>query len=346
MKNNKKGIYISGESGVIPLALQKLLQSNKDYYVVNDQKNDPFSIKHLKEHRSFEVREKELDFTDRNLLFSNELEEMWKNTDIIIHSGAYVGTDYCAVEPHKTIEVNVTGTSNLLEIAKKYNIKFVYFSTTAIFDPNNYASSLQITENTKIRPKTLYGITKYAGEQIIDRLYDKEQIMIIRPVFGFSDYPDDLHSALTKFLYVYHNNFINKNDSINLNILLDPLIGKNYTRVENIAQCVVDLIKNNAWGEKINVGDSYVDRKNWYQMLEIINRISKLNDIFINNLNSITFRKKEDYLHWHNIDNSKLLKLIEKNHISEIDNYISFEQGIEKVLKSLELNGDHKPYWI
>ena len=52
------------------------------------------SIKKYKKHRSFSVREPEIDFLDRDLLF-NKLDFIWKKTDIIIHSGAFVGTDFC-----------------------------------------------------------------------------------------------------------------------------------------------------------------------------------------------------------------------------------------------------------
>lgn len=329
----KKGIFISGESGVIPLALQKILSSHEDYYVVNDQKIDPFGIKGLKKHQSFSIREKELDFTDRDLLFSDDLKEMWENTSIIIHSGAFVGTDYCAHRPQDAIKVNVEGTFNLVEIAKKYDIKFIYFSTTAIFDPSDYNSFKPITEQTKIKPQTLYGITKYAGEQIVDRLFDEYRSMVIRPVFGFSNYPDDLHSALTKYIYVMTQN-IHFDGDLTLDILLDPKIGKNYTRVENIAQAVIQLIENDAWGYKINVGDAWEVRKDWFEMKKII---------FGNTAKEkgINFIPSADYLHYHNIDNSLMLNII-----GEIKNYITFEQGVQDVYKSVIENLGVKPYWI
>jgi dTDP-glucose 4,6-dehydratase len=332
---NKKGIFISGESGVIPLAIQKLIESHRDYYIVNDQKNDVFNLKQFKQHQSFLIREKELDFTDKDLLNSEQLKLMWENTSIIIHSGAFVGTDYCLSKPQDSIKVNVEGTYNLVEIAKKYDIKFVYFSTTAIFDPNDYSFNKQITENTKVNPKTLYGITKFAGEQIVDRLFENKKSMIIRPVFGFSNYPDDLHSALTKFIYVtYQNEFLGNN--LQLDILLDPLIGKNYTRVENIAQSVIQLIENEAWGEKINVGDHWSERKDWFTMSKIIFPEIKTS---INRY--VHFFSDKDYLHFHNIENAKMNELAGK-----IRNYISFEQGVKEVVNSVKVNQSIKPYWI
>ena len=130
----KQNIFITGESGTIPLALQRLVSKNRKFDICNSQLEDPYRLDIFKEHQSFSVRKPEIDFLDRDLIFST-LSEFWEEIDIIIHSGAYVGTDYCLEKPQNAIQANVEGTNNIVELCNEYNIKLVYFSTTAIYDP-------------------------------------------------------------------------------------------------------------------------------------------------------------------------------------------------------------------
>ena len=62
-------IFVTGESGVIPMALQKIcLNNNID--IINSQFNDKYKLKQYKHHQSFKIRELELDFCNRNLFFN------------------------------------------------------------------------------------------------------------------------------------------------------------------------------------------------------------------------------------------------------------------------------------
>jgi len=352
-----KKIFITGESGTIPLAIQRQLLGNGKYEVVNSQLDDKYNLKPRKKWQSFKVREKEIDFLDRNLLL-NELDWLWKDVDIIIHSGAFVGTDFCADTPEAAIKANVEGTNNMVDVCNKFDIKLCYFSTTAILDPSDYNQIEPMTENTNIEPQTLYGITKYSGEQIVKRLC-KTKKMIIRPVFGFSDYPDDLHSALTKAIYLlYHNGVAGEHKGLTkkLEILLDTKIKKSYTRVENIGAAVINLIDKELWGEVFNVGENHDNAVDWEVLFSIIKKSFKkilkngserekdwIENISVNDSN-IIWKPELDYLHWHNMNDFK----ISNNGCKFIDlpNYISLEEGIMKTCESVIKNYDKKPYWI
>jgi dTDP-4-dehydrorhamnose reductase len=343
--------FITGESGTIPMIIQKM-SNLYDCNIVNSQLNTNFYTK-LKKHQSFKIRVPEFDFNDKVLL--NNIFEEIKNTendpDIIIHSGAFVGTDFCSNNEELAIKANIEGTLNIVNICNKYNKPLIYFSTTAVMDPDSYNENNPINFHTKINPKTLYGISKYSGELIVKNLCKTDNI-VIRPVFGFGDYPDDLHSALTKLIYVMYKN-ISKKEENNLTILLNPIIKKSYTRVENIASCVLKLTSNfnfyhNMFNE-INIGIDHNNSKNWLEITKIIKdeflNISICDNLeFENALNKIIFKSKEDYLHYHNIVNDDL----EKYDLSfENDcNFISLKEGIRKTLLSVIKNIDKEPYWL
>ena len=329
-------IFITGESGTIPLEIEKQVLTNKKFNIVNCQFEDKDSIKKYKKHRSFSVREPEIDFLDRDLLF-NKLDFIWKKTDIIIHSGAFVGTDFCQQDQQGAIRTNIEGTQNIVDICNKYNIRLMYFSTTAIFDPEDYSNSKPILELTNIRPRTIYGITKYAGEQIVDMLCETDK-MIIRPVFGFGNHPEDLHSALIKVINIlYYNHFVG---SKTIDVLLDTNIEKSYIRVENLAKMALKLIENNAWNESINIGEPQYNSFNWKQLFEkireqysqLIGDKDFINSIHLDN-NSVNFIGSLDYLHYHNICDDKLRKW--GADINSIDGYIDIDDGINMACKSV-----------
>ena len=343
-----KTIFISGESGTIPMQIQYLAKAH-NFNVINTQL-EPNYLTELKKHQSFKVRKPELDFLCRNWLLNYE--SFWNEVDLVIHSGAFVGTDYCGSDPALAIRTNVEGTQNIVDICNKYKIPMIYFSTTAILDPKHYNIDSPMTEETPINPQTLYGITKYAGELIVRNTCETKR-MIVRPVFGFGNYPDDLHSALTKIIYVLYRNIKDKETS--LTVLLDKSIPKSYTRVENIATCVMKLSQlllssSNSGVYTYNIGENYKQAKDWYQIISIIASCfesenicnkQKIYEIFDD---KIKFVPEKDYLHAHNMDDKKIKEI--GFEFQKDNDYISIERGIRETLLSVCHNIDKEPYWL
>jgi nucleoside-diphosphate-sugar epimerase len=208
-----------------------------------------------------------------------------------------------------------------------------------------------MSEDSPVSPQTLYGITKYAGELIVKNTC-KTQKIVLRPVFGFGDYPDDLHSALTKVIYVLYRNIIGK--ETNLTVLLDKLIPKSYTRVENIANCILNfaskLFESNSCYSYYNIGENHLKALNWFQLLNIIEfNFSKLKvcdkeDVACIFKEKIEFVQDKDYLHYHNMDDLKI-KNIGFNFDSQ-KNYVNIDHGIEKTIDSVIKNIEQEPYWL
>jgi len=340
-------IFITGESGTIPMALQRLA-TNFNCKVLNTQLEDNF-LTELKKHQSFKVRKPELDFLDRDLFLNNQ--QLWDQTDLIVHSGAFVGTDFCNSDPTLAIRTNVEGTQNIVDVCNLYDIPLIYLSTTAILDPEDYGDSKPMSEITEINPQTLYGITKYAGELIVQNTCKTEKL-ILRPVFGFGNYPDDLHSALTKIIYVIYRNL--KVEETELTVLLDKNIPKSYTRVENIATCILQfapkVLTSDCTDRTINIGEDYRKALNWYSLREIISYQFAIKNICSQREaqkyfdDCISFSPDQDYLHYHNIDN-EFLKSFGQDFDSQ-ENYISISQGISYTLDSVIDNFDKEPYWL
>ena len=95
------------------------------------------------------------------------------------------------------VDVNVTGTLNLLEAAVDAGVRsFVYTSTTSVFGdaliPPPGAPAAWITEDVRPIPKNIYGVTKAAAEDLC-RLFHRNQnlpVIALRTSRFFPE-PDD-----------------------------------------------------------------------------------------------------------------------------------------------------------
>lgn len=68
--------------------------------------------------------------------------------------------------PHLCWDVNVNGLYNVLEIAREHNLRVFCPSSIAVFGPETPADNTP--QETVLRPRTMYGITKVGGELLCD----------------------------------------------------------------------------------------------------------------------------------------------------------------------------------
>lgn len=225
------------------------------------------------------------------------------NPDVIIHAAAIAGTTICDTYANLAVDINVTGTYNLAKIAKIAKAKIMYYGTTVSFDRDlDY-----ITEDSELKPKTLYGSSKYAGEIIIKQMIPNNHI-IIRPCFVYG--PDDPHSIISLIIKAYLN------DKPCL-LLLDPDFKKDYMYVDEFNDGVVKLLEKGSLGEfNISLGQPR-------PIKDVISILAKYG------IKPIIYLKSEsDYLGHHIVSNEKLKGEIDWNP------EITIEKGIEKVLKA------------
>jgi len=108
-------------------------------------------------------------FDDSNFSFirgdirdSSELKCAVKNKDIIIHLAALVGFPVCRMNPKLATSVNVDGTQNIINACSDDQI--IFYGSTG----SNYGEVFEIcTEETPLKPLSLYGETKTKAEKMI-----------------------------------------------------------------------------------------------------------------------------------------------------------------------------------
>lgn len=83
----------------------------------------------------------------------------------IVHLAAITDLKYCQSNPSECFDVNVKGTQNMLEIARKRNSKFVYLSTSHVY---GHPLQLPMREDHSRNPTSVYAASKMAGEVICE----------------------------------------------------------------------------------------------------------------------------------------------------------------------------------
>lgn len=86
--------------------------------------------------------------------------------DTIIHCAALADVTGCEKSPVEAINVNIGGTSSIVECARNKKVRFIYISTDYVYpcERGNYS------EKDAVGPFTVYGWTKLAGEYIVGTL--------------------------------------------------------------------------------------------------------------------------------------------------------------------------------
>lgn len=86
--------------------------------------------------------------------------------DFLIHLAALTDMEYCQLHPEEALKTNARATEKLAEYALQKNIPFVYISTAGIFD----GCKDEYHENDQPNPLSIYGQSKYLGEQAATRV--------------------------------------------------------------------------------------------------------------------------------------------------------------------------------
>ncbi|MCS7102312.1 MAG: NAD-dependent epimerase/dehydratase family protein [Candidatus Korarchaeum sp.] len=95
----------------------------------------------------------------------------------VVHLAAIVSLDEAYSNPKLTLETNVIGTLNVLEMARKLDTRrFVYASSVAVYGE---PVKLPIDEDHPTNPSNIYGLSKLMGEQLAMRYMQDYGIEVI-----------------------------------------------------------------------------------------------------------------------------------------------------------------------
>ena len=248
-----KNILITGGAGFIGSHLVDRLLSEGDWRItVIDDFNDFYdpAIKRANIEPYFPNSNFKLIEADIRDFFS--LEEVFHEGrfDCVVHLAARAGVRPSLTEPRLYVETNVNGTTNLLELARRHEVKqFVFGSSSSVYGENK---KVPFSEDDPIfNPISPYAATKAAGELIChtySHLYDLRTVCLrFFTVYGARQRPD---LAIHKFAKL-----IDAGKSIP--VFGDGTTRRDYTYVDDIiggVRAAIDYDRSNY--EVINLGES------------------------------------------------------------------------------------------
>jgi len=109
-----------------------------------------------------------------------------RDMDAVIHLGGIVGDPACALDEDLTIDVNVTATRMIAEVAKGHGVaRFIFASTCSVYG----ASDEMLDEQSRLNPVSLYAQSKIACERIVQKMGDDSFATVIlrfATIYGLS----------------------------------------------------------------------------------------------------------------------------------------------------------------
>ncbi|MET1160003.1 MAG: SDR family NAD(P)-dependent oxidoreductase [Thermoprotei archaeon] len=153
-------VLVTGGAGFIgSWTCELLVEKGYDVVIVDDFSSG--SIENI-EHIRSRARVVRADIRDYDRV--EEIVRKYR-PDAVIHLAARVSVEEVGSDPRTGYDVNVTGTLNLLEVSRKYDVdRFIYASSAAVYGE---PVELPVKENHPLKPVSIYGATKLAGEVLV-----------------------------------------------------------------------------------------------------------------------------------------------------------------------------------
>ena len=167
-------ILVTGKSGQLGRSLHKLVSEKKydnEFIFVGREELDLSSESNI-DH-----------YFDSNNRF-----------DIIVNCAAYTAVDRAEKEVKLANQVNHLAVKQLAQIAKSQDSRLIHISTDYVFDGE---SDKPYTETDETNPINIYGKTKLAGEQVLQKAMPTNAI-IIRTSWIYSEYGNNFVKTMLR----------------------------------------------------------------------------------------------------------------------------------------------------
>lgn len=237
-------VAVTGGAGYIGSTLVKRLLDEGDTVVSVDNLM-------LGDYRYLEELEidSDLELVVGDIRDENLLDEVFRRAEAVAHLAALPGLALCRERPEEAVSINVYGTHQVLEAARRLNIeKVVFCSSAAVYGT---PVEMPVDEGHPLNPLNLYGVTKLAGEKLMESYHDNYGLDTVRLRFG---------NVFGVGLYTHWATVIPKFvkqglEGEPLTIYGDGESIRDFVHVEDIVQAIIlTLRKKGIGGEAFNVG--------------------------------------------------------------------------------------------
>ena len=181
---------------------------------------------------------------------STDLDITFRDADAVVHMAALSDLDACNEHPKEAISVNVYGTHQVVEAARRNHVRrLVFCSSAAVYGT---PASTPVTERHMTHPLNIYGVTKLAGEKLLDAAhlnYGLETVSLrFGNVYGVGLYTNWV-GVIPKFIALAL-------DNKSLTVYGDGTATRDFVHVQDITTAITLSLKTKKIGGKIfNIGN-------------------------------------------------------------------------------------------
>jgi len=170
-------IFITGAAGFIGTHLWKYLE-DKGHEVKGI---DNFS-------HDCKAKNDKVKYAD--VRYYHDIENYVKWCDCVMHLAAQIHVDKSISNPQETLDINITGTLNILEAVRKYNKQMVFASSSEVYGT---AQDAIMNERHQLDAQSPYAASKVAGDRLCKSYYDTygTRVIILRNFNTFGEYQND-----------------------------------------------------------------------------------------------------------------------------------------------------------
>jgi len=175
-----RNVLVIGGAGYIGSALlPKLLDRGYRVRVLDLLVYGTEPIESVIDHPNLEVVQGDFRHVDKVV-------EAMHGIDSVVHLGAIVGDPACDLDEQLTVEVNLTATRMIAQVAKGWGAnRFIFASTCSVYG----AGDEVLDERSQLNPISLYGRTKLVAEKVLRRMADENfspTIVRFSTIYGLS----------------------------------------------------------------------------------------------------------------------------------------------------------------
>jgi len=277
-------VLVTGGAGFIGSHIcDALIEKNFNVFVIDNLSTG--KIENLNKKVSFF----KIDITNQSAL-----EDFFKDNqiDYIFHFAAQSNVKKSIKNPVQDAKINIIGTINLINFAKKYNVKKIISASTAAVYGNQ--SIFPISEDTKLNPVSSYGISKFAMELYLQNSGINFTILRYSNVYGSRQETSSESGVVSIFMNKLYNDKTIK-------IYGDGEQSRDFIFIKDVVEANIKAINKDCDGNIFNISTA--------KSTSINNLCKIINENIGNKILKVKFVKERAGDINHSVlDNSKAIK--------------------------------------
>jgi len=191
----------------------------------------------------------------------------------VVNCAAYTAVDKAEEDRINAAKLNIDGIGNIANAALRHGIRVIHISTDYVFDGRGYQP---YTENMPALPSTVYGKTKFAGEQTLVTIC--RDAIVIRTAWLYSSFGNNFVKTMIKY----------GREKDEMNVVCDQIGTPTYAA--DLARVIVEILFEKQWTPGVY---HYTNEGvcSWYDFAKAIHRMAGI-ECKVNPVTSAEYKSK------------------------------------------------------